>query len=148
MEMGLAQEEIVIPDEAPPCVVEFLPAGPHLDGGTNAVLEDSWPGSLSELEILPDGRHLAMVEPATDRFFVAPRDGSRGRWVGRRGEGPGEYGFVLWVKPGEKHLHVFDPLLMRRTVLDPTTFEVVRTNRLDRIYLRFDALVLGDSSCT
>ena len=145
---AMAQELVIPDDPSPPCVIEFLPAGPDLSSEPDELLEDTWPGALSELESLSEGERLALVEGGNDRFFVVSRDGSGGRWVGRSGEGPGEYHVVRWVKPGDRYLHVFDPVLMRRTVLDPTTFKVVQTNRLGVGYFnfRFDALVLGDSS--
>ncbi|MXW18726.1 MAG: hypothetical protein F4139_04830 [Gemmatimonadetes bacterium] len=140
-----AQEEIVIPDDpAPPCVIEFTPSGPELGRRTAGVLDDTWPSQVAEIELLDEGR-IAMAEPISDRFFVAYRDGSGGRWVGRGGEGPGEYSFAKWVRPAGERLHVFDPILMRRTVLDATTLEVVRTNPLP-IHFHADALVLNDSS--
>ena len=144
----VAQEEIVIPDDpTPPCVIEFIPAGPELSGGVVGVMEDAWPSHVPEVELLPEGR-IAMAESYSDRFFVASRDGSGGRWVGRAGEGPGEYSFVRWVMPFGERLHVFDPTLMRRTVLDATTFDVVRTDPLGPVPIQFgaDALVLDDSS--
>jgi hypothetical protein len=148
----VAQEEIVIPDDpAPPCAIELTPAGPELNGGVEGMLEDTWPASYAEIELLPEGR-IVMTEGFTgrlpDRFFVASRDGSGGRWVGRAGEGPGEYVYVRWVIPAGERLHVFDPVLMRRTVLDATTFDVVRTNPLGSVPIQFggDALVLDDST--
>lgn len=142
----VAQEEIVIPDDpAPPCLIEFFSAGPELRGGTTGALEDTWPSLVAEIELLPEGR-IAMTESISDRFFVASRDGSGGRWVGRPGEGPGEYSLVRWVMPFGERLHVFDPILMRRTVLDASTFDVVRTNRLGPIHFQADALVLDDST--
>ncbi|WP_420441649.1 hypothetical protein [Candidatus Palauibacter sp.] len=141
-----AQEETVIPDDpTPPCTIEFIPAGPELSGGVAGVLADAWPSLVAEIELLPDGR-ITMAESFSDRFFVASPDGSGGRWVGRAGEGPGEYSFVRWAKPAGERLHVFDPMLMRRTVLDAATLDVVRTNRLEPIHFRGDAVVLDDSS--
>ena len=143
---GVAQEEIAIPDDpAPPCVIEHMPAGPELGGGAVAALDDTWPSYVPEIELLPEGR-IAMAESFSDRFFVASRDGSGGHWVGRGGEGPGEYSFVRWVMPAGERLHVFDPMLMRRTVLDATTFDVVHTNPLEPIQFLGDAQMLDDSS--
>lgn len=142
----VAQEEIVIPDDpTPPCVVEFLPAGPELSGGAVAALEGAWPSLVVEIEPLTEGR-IAMAESVSDRFFVASRDGSGGRWVGRAGEGPGEYSLVRWALPSGERLLVIDPIFMRRTVLEASTFDVVRTNRLEPIYSQTDALVLDDST--
>ena len=144
----VAQEEIVIPDDpAPPCLIEFFSAGPELSGRATGLSEDTWPSLVAEIELLPEGR-IAMAESFSDRFFVASRDGSGGRWVGRAGEGPGEYSFVRWVMPSGERLHVFDALLLRRTVLDAVTFDVVRTNRLGSMPIQFggDALVLDDST--
>ena len=144
----VAQEEIVIPDDpAPPCFIDFFSVGPELSGGTTGALEDTWPSLVAEIELLPEGR-IAMAESFSDRFFVASRDGSGGRWVGRAGEGPGEYSFVRWVMPSGERLHVFDAILMRRTVLNAVTFDVVRTNRLGPMPIQFggDALVLDDST--
>lgn len=146
----VAQEVIVIPEEpAPPCVIAFVPDGPELTGGAEAVTEDIWP-STGEIELLPEGR-IAIVEGfiqgqgVVPRFFVASRDGSGGQWVGRSGEGPGEYSFVRSVKPFGDHLHVFDQYHSRRTVLDAKTFDVVDTNRMEAISHLGDPVVLSDS---
>ena len=149
---AVAQEEVVIPDDPnPPCTIEFIPAGPELSRGPEGLLEDTWPSGLPVVEPLP-GRRIAMAEVfangigVSDRFFVASRDGSGGHWVGRRGEGPGEYRFVRLVEPEGERLHVFDPMRMLRTVLDATTFGVVHTNHLEPLQFGADGLVLDDST--
>lgn len=129
-------------DSPSPCVIEWTPGGPELRGGG---LDDDWAAGVTEVSVLPDGR-VAMAEQFSDRFFVASPDGSGGRWVGRGGEGPGEYAFVRWVRARGDGLHVFDPMLMRRTVLDGADFSVVRTNRLQRIQFFAAVVVLDDSS--
>ena len=137
------QEAVVIGDDPePPCVIELTPEGPELRSGG---LEDDWPSSASDLSLLPDGR-ITVVEVFANRFFVASPDNSAGRWVGREGEGPGEYSDVRWVRPHGNRLHVFDRLLMRRTVLHDTDFSVVDTHPFQPVSALRDVLMLTDSS--
>ena len=137
------QEAVVIGDDPePPCAIELTPEGPELRSGG---LEEDWPSSASDLSILPDGR-ITVVEVFANRFFVASPDNSTGRWVGRQGEGPGEYSDVRWVRPHGNRLHVFDRLLMRRTVLHDTDFSVVDTHLFQRVSALRDVLMLTDSS--
>lgn len=63
------------------------------------------------------------------------------RTVGRRGEGPGEYGFISHVAADRQYVHVFD-YEGTHTVLDES-FQVVRTDRLPAEVLSSAALEPG-----
>lgn len=87
----------------------------------------------------------AMARDRNGRYYVAHADGGRGasriwvfdsagafvRTIGRRGEGPGEYGSITRIRfrPGDT-LEIYSGGPYRRTVLGPDR-SVVRTNRVD-----------------
>ena len=60
------------------------------------------------------------------RIYVFDMDGRFLRTVGRRGEGPGEYGWISHVNVGPRYIHVFE--YDGRTLLDHD-FEFVRRDR-------------------
>lgn len=137
-------EDVVIPDDpSPPYIIDMQP-GPILEGGT--LDEDDWVSSFGGMEVLADGRFL-LWELIADRFLVASPDLPDRRWIGREGEGPGEYRGVRWVRSHGNRLHVFDVHNLRRTVLDAESFETLHTNSLG-LYGNYccDAAVLDDSS--
>ena len=85
-------------------------------------------GSAWDIQRLSDGRFTMAFQniSAWAEFTVFSADGSDFRRVGREGEGPGEYGHVVWVREYGEELYVFDNLRRRMTVLD-SAFEAVRT---------------------
>lgn len=126
-----------------PCEIDLTP-GPVFEGG--GWDDENWVSNAYDLEVLPDGR-LAITEQLwPERFLVAVPDIAGGSWVGRGGEGPGEYRWIRWVRAHGDRLHVFDHLNRRRTVLDATDYEVVHTNPLPPGSLQNDAVVFDDSS--
>lgn len=139
-----AQEPILLrEDPAPPCEIELVADRVFAGGG----VEDDWVANTYDgVEALAGGR-LALTEQLwSERFLVASPDVPGGRWVGRGGEGPGEYRFIRWLRAHGDRLHVFDRANMRRTVLDARDFEVIHTNPLSSVKLENDAVVLTDSS--
>ena len=85
-------------------------------------------GSAWDIQRLSDGRFTMAFQniSAWAEFTVFSADGSDFRRVGREGEGPGEYGHVVWVREHGEELYVFDNRRRRMTVLD-SDFEAVRT---------------------
>ena len=85
-------------------------------------------GSAWDIQRLSDGRFTMAFQniSAWAEFTVFSADGSDFHRVGREGEGPGEYGHVVWVREYGEELYVFDNLRRRMTVLD-SAFEAVRT---------------------
>ena len=138
-----AQEPVVVREDSPPCVIELMP-GPGFSGGLS---DENWVSDATDMEILSDGR-LALTERLWPyRFLVASPEVRGGRWVGHRGEGPGEYRFIRMVRARGDRLHVFDLGNVRRTVLDAVDFKVIHTNSLQPMTeFGFDAVVLDDSS--
>ncbi len=65
----------------------------------------------------------------SDRIAVFDSKGDFLQWVGRRGEGPGEFQSISYVSAGPDLVHVFDAVAARRTVYD-SDFSVVRTDQL------------------
>lgn len=124
----------------PPCSIELetvVTLG-SLDGpGVEALTP------RSSVAIDAKGRILVSGATGIGRFAVFDADGAFLRYVGRDGEGPGEYGmiFALAADP-DGWVHVFDPLRRRRTVLD-TTFEVIRTDLVHGTVVQATALGSG-----
>ena len=143
---GAAQdaEVVVIPDNpSPPYVLDLRP-GPVLEGGS--LDGDDWVSSFGGMARLPNGSFL-LWELLGHRLLVVGPDAADRRWIGREGEGPGEYQGILWARPHEDRLHVFDIFNLRRTVLDAESFEVLGSNPLG-LYGQSccGATVLDDSS--
>ena len=137
--MALQVETILREVTNVPYVVEVLPGsvlGPH-------GLGDDWVASYGDIEVMEDG-HFVISEMFSDRFLMVSPDGTEADWVGRGGEGPGEYSFVRFVRAEGRHLHVFDQVNARRTILDEQ-WEVVHSNPMF-VQLQFDGVILGDSA--
>ncbi|MBT8461751.1 MAG: hypothetical protein KJO44_04440 [Gemmatimonadetes bacterium] len=88
------------------------------------------------------GRILIGPAMGIGQFAVFSPEGDFLRYVGRNGEGPGEYRFIFDIAAKDDWIHVFDPMLGRRTLLD-TTFTVVRTDLVPDQILRAKALESG-----
>ena len=67
-------------------------------------------GSAWDIQRLSDGRFTMAFQnvSAWAEFTIFSADGSAFRRVGREGEGPGEYGHVVWVREHGEELYVFD----------------------------------------
>lgn len=91
-------------------------------------------------------RFLFVPSHGADGFVTVSHgdSGTEAQRIGRAGEGPGEYRYIRWVVPHESGLHVFDPVALRRTLLD-ADYRVVHTSPLP-VRLAGTAAVLGDSS--
>ena len=103
-------------------------------------------GSAWDIQRLSDGRFTMAFQniSAWAEFTVFSADGSDFRRVGREGEGPGEYGSVVWVREHGEELYVFDNLRRRMTVLD-SAFEAVRTASVGCLVCNgFDMAMLPD----
>ncbi|WP_423928038.1 hypothetical protein [Candidatus Palauibacter sp.] len=137
------QPTVLREDPQPPCEIELEPGPVFRGGGWD---DENWVSNAYDVEALPGGRLAITEQLRPERFLVASADVPGGRWVGRGGEGPGEYRWIRWVRAHGDRLHVFDALNRRRTVLDATDFEVLHTNPLSPGTLENDAVVLDDSS--
>ncbi len=140
--LDAVQEETVLrADPSPPYEIEFAP-GPVF---TSDGLDDPyWVSDVGDLDLLSDGR-LAIAEFFSDRILVTSIMEGETQWVGRRGEGPGEYRYIRWVRADGDRLHVFDLINMRRTVLT-AGFEVEHTNPLQFVDFGLGLATLGDSA--
>ena len=109
------------------------------------VLEGDWISGGADINRMHDGRLIYVPSQGADHFTVVASDGVAHRTIGRFGEGPGEYGFIRWVRADNDGFHVFDVALMRHTILE-STFDVRDTKRLNVGYLGWDVAVLNDNS--
>ena len=141
------QEVTVIREESQPqYIVELEPGSVFRGAGLD---DENWVASIVDVDVLADGRLAITDQLSPDRFLVVSPGVSRGRWIGRDGEGPGEYRHIRFVRVFDNHLHVFDLRNVRRTVLDTKNFETVHTNPLTPFTpgsFRFDGAILDDSS--
>ncbi|WP_419942699.1 hypothetical protein [Candidatus Palauibacter sp.] len=135
---GVQAETVLMVDSSPPCVIDLSP-GPPIRGA----VEGDWVDDLADVQILEDGRLAAVGFSVADGFLLMAPDAGV-EWVGRSGDGPGEYRYIRWVRPRGDRLHVFDVLSRRRTVLD-ANLDVVLTNPLLGS-LAGDAAIFGDSA--
>lgn len=120
------QEEMVVAgDPEAPCVIEWSERSSFEVAG----LDSLWVAYAIDATLLPDGR-LVLVDIADVEQLLVARPGVGGSWIGRGGEGPGEYRWIRFARVHEDRLHVFDLRNVRRTVLDAESFEVLGTNQL------------------
>ena len=109
--------------------------------------EDDGPGEIGpvmSITSLEDGRYVLSSQWSEEHLAVF---GANGRFLmrsGGRGEGPGEFSFVRFLRTLGQNLHVVDPMMRRRTVLSPE-FTVVRTDPFS-VELLGDILPMSDSS--
>ena len=124
---------VVIPDDPePPYEIEML-QGPLLERGS--LSEDDWVSAWGAgVERLPDGGFLFWDATTPSRILAVSPNGADRRWIGREGEGPGEYRFVRWVRQREGLVHVFDLINNRRTVLDGRSFDAKQLRERDQTY--------------
>lgn len=101
-------------------------------------------GPVVTIARLADGRYALSHAWFDWGFVVFDHAGNYLQRVGRRGQGPGEYQYVRWIRSKGDKLHVVDPILRRHTVLS-ADFELVRTNQLSGEMLGA-VLPLTDSS--
>lgn len=140
-----ASSTIVIPDDPEPPYRIDMQLGPVFEGGS--LTEDDWLSAFFGMERLRDGGFLFWDALTRSRILAVSPDRAARRWIGREGEGPGEYRFVRWVRARGDRVHVFDILNNRRTVLDAKSFRVLHTNRLElSLAGGYDAVVLDDTS--
>ncbi|MDE2763660.1 MAG: 6-bladed beta-propeller [Gemmatimonadota bacterium] len=78
-------------------------------------------------DVAVDRRGRILVYAAEAEISAFDSTGRYLRTVGRRGEGPGEYGSISYIGVGPRYIHVFDRH-RGRTMLDHD-FEVIRTDR-------------------
>ena len=103
------------------CSIELTPDAVLGSDGESVV------ALANEIQRLADGRFVMAFDAAPNEFTVFSANGAEYRRVGRAGEGPGEYGHVLFVREHGDRLRVFDRASRRITVLDPADYEVVGT---------------------
>ena len=102
------------------CSIETTPDA-LLGADGESVIGIAW-----DIQRLSDGRFAMAFQDVIYEFTIFSPDGSEFQRVGRKGEGPGEYAFVFWVREHAGLLHAFDWKRRRITVLD-SDLEVVRT---------------------
>ena len=116
-------------------VLEFDPcAGCKIEVSKDIVLGsdgESLLGGVAQVARLHDGRIAVVFDPVDYEFTVFSADGSKWTRVGRKGEGPGEYGWIQSLLARGDRLHLFDPVRARHTVLD-RDFAVIRTDGMMR----------------
>ena len=104
------------------------------------------PGSesvMSRSSVAIDGRGRIIVTAlGADRFSVFTPAGEFIRYVGRSGQGPGEYQFIWGLAASRDWVHVFDPMNGRRTLLD-LDFSVDRVDQVSGPVRRPTALDSG-----
>ena len=136
-----AQEiTILVEDLCETCSIEITP---DVVLGTDG---ESVIGMAWDIQRLSDGRFTVAFQniAAWAEFTIFSADGSAFRRVGREGEGPGEYGHVVWVREHGEELYIFDSQRRRMTVLD-SDFEAVRTAPVGCIDCNgFDMAMLPD----
>ena len=108
--------------------------GPGVLGFPTAVTRDA------------QGRFLVVTEAETNAILVFDSAGRFVRSVGSRGDGPGEYRWILALAkgPGDT-IHVYDITTRRRTVLSPN-LRAIRQHALPGSFFRGGAAVLTDGS--
>lgn len=108
--------------------------------------EDGWVGATYNVVRGTRYYYVAGATAQSDEIHVFDLAGNFVRTVGRRGQGPGEYGWIraLRIAPGDT-LHVFDIRNARHTVLAPD-FTVARTRKIDGEVFDGGALWLGGGS--
>lgn len=102
------------------------------------------PGAASAIDRLADGRLIAVFSNRDYEAVVYSADGKHAEVVGRRGEGPGEYRWIRWIKRQGRFVHLIDPAQRRVTVLD-ADFNVVRETPYPVPTSLFGAEVVNDS---
>ncbi|MCY4573893.1 MAG: hypothetical protein OXF01_13950 [Gemmatimonadetes bacterium] len=131
---------ILTEDQCASCTIEVTP---DIVLGTDG---ESVIGYAVDIQRLSDGRFVMAFDDAPYEFTVFSADGSAYRRVGRRGQGPGEYGHVWTIREHGDRLHVFDRAGMRMTVLE-RDYEVVGTMPVVCFFcLAADMAVLPDGS--
>jgi hypothetical protein len=100
-------------------------------------------GGISAIARLADGRYVLSAEGENDLIKVFASDGTFLQSVGGRGQGPGEFGYIRFLKPSGNDLHVIDLSPRRQTVFS-AGFDVLRTNPY-QLSPGWDALVVSDS---
>ncbi len=135
---------IIHEEETPPFEVVLEPGPAFRSGGVD---DAGWvAGVFDGVELLADG-HIALWQQLwPDQFVVASPDLPGGRVVGRRGDGPGEYRFIRWVRVFDEEFFVFDLETLRLTVLDGSGFDVISTGTLPPGKLESDVVLLTDST--
>ncbi|WP_420462834.1 6-bladed beta-propeller [Candidatus Palauibacter sp.] len=117
-------------------------------------LDDPSVGFTKSVAIESSGRILVLGHEVTPHeLMVFDPEGAFVRVIGRDGEGPGEFSFVMTgaLTTGDS-LHLFDDDLLRETVLTPT-FDVARTLRLpvrvrETVFLDDGRIVVQSSMAT
>ncbi len=115
--LGLAcAEPVPMEDEAPAPPPPLWTATPDTEIGD----ESSEEYALTRVGglVMTSGGHLVVSQPQEGRLRVFDREGSFVRYIGRKGEGPGEFRFypsslvirsdTLWVSDGGARMHAFN----------------------------------------
>ena len=140
--LDAVQEATILQADLSPLYEIELAPGPVLT--SDGIDDPYWVSDVGDLDLMSDGR-LAIAEFFSDRILVTSITDDEAQWVGRRGEGPGEYRYIRWVRASGNHLHVFDAINMRRTVLN-ADFEVEHTHPLQFVDFGLGLASLGDSA--
>jgi 6-bladed beta-propeller len=99
-----------------------------LDPGWTADGSDALDGG-SAVALDARGRFIVAGGRTGDRFAVFDSAGSFVRYVGRRGDGPGEFIRITSLVATERYIHIFDAGTGRRTMLN-LDFAVARTDAI------------------
>lgn len=112
-------ETILAVDMCAACGIRVVP-GP--------VWRGEWVEGAGDVDRTDDGRFTYVPSNFADHFMIVAEAEELPQRVGRSGEGPGEYGYIRFVRPHDGRFHVFDAMLRRRTVLDADLGVVRITN--------------------
>ena len=92
------------------------------------VWRGEWVEGASDVDRTGDGRFTYVPTNFADHFMIVAGSEESPQRIGRSGEGPGEYGYIRFVRPHDGWFHVFDAMQRRRTVLDADLGVVRITN--------------------
>lgn len=141
---------VVVSGSAPISPTAVQPRGPAIALTRALTLgDDEGAGTLGfPTAITRDaqGRFLVVTEAETNAILVFDSAGRFVRSVGSRGDGPGEYRWILALAKGPADsIHVFDIGTRRRTVLSPS-LRAIRQHALPGSFFRGGVAVLADGS--
>ena len=84
-------------------------------------------GDISDIDVSSRGE-IFVVDPGEKSVYVFNEEGQRIGDIGRSGVGPGEFSspISVHITRGDS-LYVFDRMIMRVSVFDPSTFTIIRS---------------------